>query len=507
MLTVSSIFQSGAVIQRDKPVAIWGSAGPGEKINVSIQGRSASASADEGGRWSVVIDPLAASEEETLTVDSGEERIVLTDVAVGEVWLAGGQSNMEFHMRYEKNLPDVKPVCADPRVRFYDVPEIAFEGQDECFDYSNMGRWRKSSPDDIEYFSAVGYYFEKELEQALDVPVGIIGCNWGGTVSASWMDPETVRRSGPAWMEEYEDFASKADMEEYLERQRNNMMNDRGKPFEDPFSEFMMPRTPGPEECQAFFADLMKLGMPLTPSQDEPLPSLIPGALYEHMLKTVAPYSIRGFLWYQGESDDERGHADLYEAMLTGLISDWRALWNDDDLPFLVVQLPGFGSWLMTVNQHFDLIRAAQEAVSERDPAVWLCSISDAGEELDIHPKNKKPVGERLALLARGHIYGEDILCDAPAAREARRSGNTIDIFFDHAEGGLVLEGESVNALSVKSGERDLGYTAEVIGDRLRIVPSGSPEEITISLANEAFYIVNLYNLAGIPAIPFRFTM
>lgn len=140
MLKVADIFQSGMIIQRDKPFVIWGIAKPKETVSVTVQGQAANAMADNSGAWSLTLSPLEASEHETLTVTASNEDIVLEDVAVGEVWVAGGQSNIEFHMRYEKHFKDVKPKCNNPNIRFYDVPEIAFDEQADCFDYSR-GRY------------------------------------------------------------------------------------------------------------------------------------------------------------------------------------------------------------------------------------------------------------------------------------------------------------------------------------------------------------------------------
>lgn len=504
MLVLADVFQSGMILQREKEICIWGNAGPGELINVSIQGKSESSYANEEGGWAVRLQPLYASESEKLTVSNGEERICLEDIAVGEVWVAGGQSNMEFHMRYEKHVSDVKPKCWNPRIRFYDVPEIAFDGQEQYFDYSHVGIWRKATPDDLDYFSAVGYYFQCSLESTLNVPVGIIGCNWGGTVSASWMNAETVRNAGAAWMEEYETFAAQVNWEEYWNRQHTNMMNDRGNPFADPFGEFVMPVTRSAKEMQSFFASMMNAGMDLEANHFEYQPCQFPGSLYEHMLKKIAPYGIRGFLWYQGETDDEKCCANLYQPMLTGLIRDWRNLWEDQTLPFLIVQLPGYESWLSGQNLHYDWIRHAQEQVTKTVPNTWLCSISDVGERYDIHPKNKQPVGERLSLLARGHVYGEEILCDAPAASRIQRSGNQVKISFCNAEGGLELRGDQVNALKVSTESNVISWQAEVHGkDLVLILQQDVTGMLQIDFAQGKYYQVNLYNKAGIPAIPF----
>lgn len=503
MLQTADIFQSGMIFQREKPIIIWGKGEPGKTVEVSIKGTSAAARISPDGAWQAELPAMQASEGETVSITCGEERITLTDVAVGEVWVAGGQSNMEFHMRYEKHLKDVKPGCENRRLRFFDVPEITYEGQEKNFDYTAVGIWRKAAPEDIDHFSAVGYYFQRELSQELDVPVGIIGCNWGGTSSSAWMTPESAERTGKPWVENYRRKAEKLDMEKYWQEQKTNPMNNRGDFFGDPFGEFIMPRTPSPEEVAAFFAGMGAAAQ--APDPDALSPQSIPGILYERMLKTIAPFGIRGFLWYQGESDDELDCQWLYEDMLSALIGDWRALWNDAGLPFLIVQLPGFDSWLEIRAKDYPAIRKCQEAVTQKVPHTFLCSISDSGEELDIHPKNKKVVGERLALLALGHVYGKDLLCDAPTLSAVNRNGKTITLTFAHAQGGLEIRGGDIQALEVTAGGNPVPFRTEISGESLIITAeTDHPEGFKIAFARSAWYLVNLYNKSGIPAIPFE---
>ena len=503
MLQLAEIFQSGMVLQREKPLRVWGRCVPGAAVTVTVQGNSAETEADAEGAWSLCLPALSVSASERLCVQAGEETLCLEDVAVGEVWIVAGQSNAEFAMRYESHLAEVKPGCANPLIRFYDVPELAFEGQRECFDYSSVARWRKADPENIEYFSAVGYYLARKLSAELSVPVGIVGCNWGGSVSASWMDPETVRRVGPAWTEAYEAFANSVDWEDYWQRQKTGIQNDRGDLLHDPFNEFVMPRTRTPEEMGAFAAEMMAKGGLPDIREGEIQAFHFPGALYEHMVRPLAPFPVRGVAWYQGESDDEMHRSGLHQAMLTGLIGDWRRLWGED-LPFLIVQLPGYERWLTNEADRYDLIRAAQEAVTRTVEHTWLCSVSDAGERYDIHPKNKLAVGERLALLALGHIYGQAILCDAPRFRELEVSGSQICLRFDHAEGGLRLLGGAVQDLQVCSGGKAVPFRAEVQGNQLLIVlEEPQTEELEISFAQGNYFCVNLLNQAGIPALPF----
>lgn len=501
MLQAAKIFQDGMILQREKPVAVWGIGEPGEKVQVEIQGKSAEAAIDESGKWELRLPPLEVSMEETLVIKTEKESITFHQVAVGEVWLAGGQSNMEFYMRYEKHMEEQRPVCENPRIRFFDVPEIAFDGQLEDFDYSRMGIWRSVTQEDIEYFSAVGYYFQKSIEKALDVPVGIVGCNWGGTTSSAWMSPETVEKVGKPWMDAYREQAADMDMESYWKRQHTNVMNDKGNPFEDAFTEFFSPKTRTPEEVEQFFS---AVGDEAGEFMNELQPKDIPGCLYEHMLKTIAPFTARGVLWYQGESDDVPGRQELYTAMLTGLIADWRMLLRDGTLPFLIVQLPGWESWLDLVNFNYTQIRKCQQEVSETVDHVFLCSIADVGERYDIHPKDKKTVGERLALLARGHVYGEEILCDAPKAKSITRRDSQIRIAFEHADGGLEIKGEKLEALTIQQEGCPVDYKAYVDGEELVLEAEVKPDaKLQVMFAQDKWYQVNLYNKIGVPAVPF----
>lgn len=523
MLQVAEIFQNGMVLQRQKPIHIWGKADAGETITVMIEvqdqaknaGRTfeADASADQEGNWQAELPSMEAQENVLLTIqgkDSGE-KVVLSDVAIGEVWLAGGQSNMEFWMRYEKHKQQALSECSNPRVRFFDVPKVCYDGQREDFDYSRVGVWRKADRENLDYFSAVGYYFEKELEKDLDVPVGIIGCNWGGTTASVWMNEKTVECVGDPWIQEFKNKTKDINMETYWEEQRQNPMNDKGNLF-DHFSELILPRTLSQEEIMNFFAAAAReaeaAGKNLAEMmQAQVQPQSVPGCLYEHMLKTVAPFGIRGFLWYQGESDDDvPGLNVLYKDMLTGLIGDWRKLWGEE-LPFLFVQLPGYETWLMnTAQNHYPVIRRCQQEVADTVKGAYLCSISDVGEQFDIHPKDKKTVGERLSLLARHYVYGEDVPCDAPRAESVRRNGREIEITFAHAGEGLVIEGEKLNAMLVETDGKECAFTAKTDGNRLILTMEQEEEkDWKVSFAETSWYRVNLYNAAHIPAVPFVF--
>lgn len=490
------IFQSHMVLQREKNVPVWGTASAGSEITLEFQNHCVKTEADAKGQWQLNLPPLHASVEETMVISDGCSRIQLSDIAVGEVWIAGGQSNMEFHMRYEKHLQDVLPDCRNSNIRFFDVPEVAFPGQSQCFDYSRMGIWRQADPENLEYFSAVGYYFARDLQESCQVPVGIIGCNWGGTTASAWMRKDTVEKVGSAWMDDFRKAFAEMDMTAYWEKQRQNPLNDRGNPFADPFGELVMPRTVSQAELGQLFA---VIGPTIGAYMSEPMPPAIPGGLYENMLQPLAPFAARGVLWYQGESDDP--HAEIYEQMLAGLVDDWRDLWNEQ-LPFYVVQLPGFSHWLDNQNMHYDILRKAQEAVSQTVPQVFLCSISDAGEELDIHPKNKKIVGQRLSMLARQHTYGQHLQADAPTFADGSLEGKTVTLDF-HAPDGLYIDGEALAACSITSEGVQIPYCASVKGSSVVLNLAQDAKCVTVSFACTPWYRVNLYSNAGVPAVPF----
>lgn len=498
MIQLGDVFQSGMVLQREKKVSIWGEAQANAEVRISIQGKEALTKTDENGAWKAELEPLQASEEETLLVECAGEQLTLNDVAVGEVWIAGGQSNMEFWMRYEKSCKEEKEVCANPNVRFYDVPEVIYEDQKKDFDYHEIGIWRKATAEDLEWFSAVGYYFAKEIQAALHIPVAIVGCNWGGTNSSVWMSEESVKENGNIWMEAFAEMTRGKDMKKLWEKQSTNPMCDRGRPFADAFSEFTLPITRSKEEVDRFF---MEQNFSFDP--ENIILFQKPGILYETMVKKIAPFTARGVLWYQGESDDGEGKAELYDKMLTALIRDWRKQW-EEELPFFVVQLPGYEQWGETPNMCYSVIRSCQEKVANTVSKVYLASISDAGEQFDIHPKNKKVVGHRLALLARGHVYGEELLCDAPVPDSYKAEDNKITIHFANAEGGLECADMGQLPLEVKVDGKPISVTAKIEGETLELLAEQPIlGELEIAFAQGKYYHVDLKNKNGVPAIPF----
>ena len=522
-LSLARIFADGMVLQRGVRVRIWGTCEPGAQVEVCVQGKRATTFCDSDGVWRATIVSLEPSEEETLVVSAGDERIEVHDVAVGEVFVAAGQSNMEFWMRYDRDVEQFRPRCDNPRIRFFDVPKCSYPGQIEDFDYSKVGIWRKATPEDLDYFSAVGYYFARRIEAELGIPVGIVGCNYGGTASSAWMRPDHASEVQP---EQAASFAAKLDglpYEELLAYGRLNPKNDKGYATWPAWNEFFLPRTPTAQEVAAFMCEEVPGGAGqadvggLDIADDEKNPSPTdqlgmmtptkeaPGALFRHMVLSIAGFSARGVLWYQGESDDEfDGTQWRYERALRVIIDDWREAWHDPELPFFVVQLPGFGSWMGIEPHDYVTIRGCQQCVSDTTDHAWLCSIGDVGDERDIHPKVKRPVGERLSLLALRHLFGRDVLADAPRCVEVEQRGRHVALAFDNVGEGLVLDGDAVEALEVRCGGESMGFAARVDGDRLLLELEGEPVgQVTIRFAQDNWYRINLYNETHVPALPF----
>ncbi len=326
-LKLDRIFADGMVLQREKSVRVWGTADPGKMVELEMQGQAMSTVADAEGTWRCELSPLHASEAETLVVRAGNEVVTLSDVAVGEVFIAGGQSNMEFWMRYDRDVESVRPTCANARIRFYDVPKCSYPGQLDDFDFSEVGVWRKATPEDLDRFSAVGYYCARVLEAELDVPVSIVGCNYGGTVSSVWMRAESAAEVDPEQVAAFEAKLAGHTYDELLAAGKLNPgKNDKGYAIWPAWNEFFLPRTPSMEEIEAFMADeaakasghadvggleVAGTGSDANDGDEQLDPALLtptkeaPGSLFTYMVLPIAGFAARGVLWYQGESDDE----------------------------------------------------------------------------------------------------------------------------------------------------------------------------------------------------------
>ena len=496
MLELPMIFGDGMVLQRQKPIEIWGKAAPGEAVTAELgyEGQAvatAKTAAGEDGTFRLFLPALEVGRDLTLTVVSGGESAAFHDVLIGEVWIAGGQSNMEYFMNFDAER-ETAYAWDEPELRFFDYPEVCYEGEPQDYDFSEFGFWRRCRREDLPWWSAVGAWFAKKLHGETGVPVGIVGCNWGGTRACCWMGREYLEGTpGEVWLRDYERDNRGVDPAEYKKAYLAIPANIGNHPLSGDTTVLWPGLT---REFQLKALEMMA-AMEKPPYYDliGPCHPWRPCGVYETMLKNVAPYTCRGVLWYQGESDD--AHPEIYDTVLENLISNWRSLWHDE-LPFLMTQLAPFGAWLDCNGDKYPIVRERQERAARTIPGVWLASSSDTGMEWDIHPKHKRPIGERLALLALGHVYGFNIPCDAPELREARWADGKLTLSFAYGD-GLQVRGERVNALTV-----DGIPVSGVIKDNTLVITM--PEKPRwVELAQSGYYEVNLYNAAGLPAKPF----
>lgn len=456
-------------------------------------------------------------------ITDGSETLTFSDVQVGDVYLAAGQSNMEFYMRYDADFAVEKEICTNDNIRFFDYPEVSYPGQIEEAEYGkNFGFWRKAEPEQLQWFSATTYYFAKTIQAHYGIPVGIVGCNWGGTPACAWMSEESIREGGgETYLNEYRTAVANLDLASYDAQFRANPGNYRTDPFADPFSVMLMEGMSFEEILKTLYGqapDLSQMDFSAMIPIMGPKNETRPCGLYESMLCQVAPYGLRGILFYQGESDGDR-HPELYETLFPALIRCFRRLWNEE-LPFLFVQLAPFGHWMQCVGEPYAIIRQAQQHTADTIYGVGMAVISDLGMELDIHPKKKRPVGERLALQADNRIYGKDVLCEAPTLCMAEVEDGVLTLRFANAGDGLYLadhtpDGATTNPqrleglkLWIDGIQADTtAIPAEAEGDtvtlRSELIHKG---EIRAELGIGAWYRINLYNSADLPARPAQIT-
>lgn len=628
-VTLPALVSDGMVLQADTPVRVWGWAPDGEKVTVTLRGNAVFAEARRG-RWAVTLPPMAAGGPFEMTI-AGRNTRTIRDIAVGDVWLCSGQSNMELPLSRSANAqPDIA-AAADPLLRMFTVGrQLAATPKDDV----SSGAWEAASPATRASFSAVCYYFGNALRAARKVPVGLIHASWGGTPAEAWMSQSTLTAWGMPKAAfsalAPPDAAARAAYEKRLE-----VWTAAGKPSGDladpgvlataeswsqpstdtrgwrsmslPLAweklspelevdggvwfrkELSLPAQWGGRELElrlgaiddtdATFFNGVPVGAtgsdvpihwqvqrryrvppsatragraviavrvwdhggeggfmgpasdmwiapvgapaaervsltgawrfrpertrPTMPSPPGLAPQL-PSVLYNGMIAPLVPYTIEGAAWYQGESNT--GRAQQYQSLLSALIGSWRHAFEIENLPFSIVQLaPYMARDEAPRESDWATLREAQDRVARTVPNTGLAVITDVGDEKDIHPTQKKPVGERLALLARKLAHGEDIVASGPTFRSATIDGNTVVVTFDNVGKGLKVRGPRLKGFAVAGrDEKFVDATATV--SRGRVIVSSpsvsSPAYVRFGWAN--YPVVNLWNEDGLPAVPFR---
>lgn len=503
MLQAAAVFSDHMVLQRNKKICIFGEGVTGRKISVSLDGDSVWTRCLDG-KWKVYLPEREAKEGLSLEITDGEETIVFQDIAVGEVWLAGGQSNMELEIKDAEGGIDVlKNGLKDEitqKVRFYYTPKQAYKGTD--FDeVERNSHWELFSEEDAAKWSAVGFFFAKKLAQKLGVTVGVIGCNWGGTSASCWMSRDSMLENEQtrSYVDEYDasDAIHKSEEEqvkeyqEYLRYQED--WDKRAVPIYekepmisfDKIQEIIGPnKYPGPMNCANFVR---------------------PAGLYETMLKRVMPYTLRGFIYYQGESDEHK--ASNYFALFSRMIRLWREDWNDDSLPFIMVQLPMHRYQHDPDTRSWCLLRENQMKAYQTLRNTGIAVAIDCGEFHEIHPKNKVPVGERLALQALYGVYGvisqEEVF--GPIYKDFLYKDGGMEITFDHAKDGLVCKEDAITGFEIAGADGVfVEAKAELIKNTVFLQAEGVDEPVVARYLWTNYSEVPVFGANGLPMAPFR---
>ena len=619
------LFSDHMVLQHGIENPVWGWTEPGAVVKVTLQGKTVQATAGQDGKWMAKLPPLVAGGPWKMDV-MGPQRVSLSDVLVGQVWICSGQSNMEWSVANSNNAEKEIKEATHPRVRLFTIPKRISGEPQVTVDSS----WQRCTPETIPGFSAVGYYFGRELHQRLNIPVGLIHSSWGGTIAEAWTSGEALAQM--------EDFKGAVE----TTRQQFAALKAGGGSFDERMAKWWAENDPGSKvdaswsavevaaegwQAMALPAAWEGAGLPdfdgivwfrrsvevpaelagktarlelgpiddrddtylngtrlggmevhtaerkydisagalqagpnviavrvldtggggglygqpeqmrlVIPKQEgvaeevvlplngewqfkastalgslSPVPQKVGSnpnvvtVLYNGMIAPLAPYGVRGAIWYQGESN--AGRAEQYRRLLPTLIGDWRSRFNSGDFHFHIVQLANFmevqkepvqGGWAE--------LREAQALTAKNDSKVGLAVITDIGDAADIHPRNKQDVGKRLALRALATTYGRgDVVPSGPEFAEMKIEGGKAILSFNHVGGGLQAKGGELKGYAIAGAEKKFVWgKAEISGNTVVVSAEEVPEPVAVRYNWANNPIGNLFNKEGLPAAPFR---
>lgn len=481
-----SLISDHMVLQAESKSNVWGWADPQEEVTVKFGDKTERATAGADGKWSVRLAGLKAGTAGDLTV-KGTNELTVKDVLVGEVWVASGQSNMEWQVNGAQNKEAEIAAAKFPEVRMFNLKKAAEkQPKDDC-----TGVWAVTTPETVGSFSAVGYFFARHLHETLKQPVGIIHTSWGGTPAEFWT-PAPVIEADPDFKniaERWEQLAAaypkaRENYDAALAKWRETSAAAKaeGKP---------VPKQPTPPRGGDAFG--------------------APGCLYNGMIEPVLPYTIRGAIWYQGESNASA--AEQYRKLFPTMIMSWRQNWaraglagsEMPDFPFLFVQLANFRAREeQPVDSSWAALREAQLMTLEL-PHTGMAVAIDIGEADDIHPKNKQEVGRRLALNAEATVYFQDKEFSGPIFSGAQPEEGRIRLSFRHAEGLKAQDGGALKGFAVAGEDKKFVWAeAKIEGDHIVVSSPEVPKPVAVRYAWADNPECNLVNAAGLPASPFR---
>lgn len=481
-VSLPPVISDNMVLLRDAKVHLWGKAAAGEKIAISLGEAKTEVTADPQGKWSAHLENLKAGGPFTLNIQ-GNNTLAVKNVLVGEVWFASGQSNMGFPLRNSGATAEIAQANF-PEIRFFStLKTVAAEPAE-----SIAGKWIVCSPAQAGSFAAVPYYFAKDIHQRLKVPVGMVVSASGGTDIESWVrraeyDSRPDLASARArWAEDVKKFPATKEKydKEYAawKEEADKITASGGRPTKGPPRE---PRGPG-----TFWE---------------------PGSLYNGMIAPLSPFTVRGFLWYQGENNTNNGLG--YAPLLKALIESWRAQWGLGDLPFLIMQLPGCRKATPEPSESgwAELRESQQKAL--KLPNTGMAVTLDLGLKAkgDLHPLDKTEFTRRLVLQAMNLVYGDkETVAFGPVFREATTKGGAMQITFDHIGGGLVTpENAPIKGFAIAGADHKFHWAdAKIEGDSVVVSSAKVTAPVAVRYGWADLSDANLFNKEGLPAAPFR---
>lgn len=493
-----AFFNDNMLLQRNIPVNIWGWATPDENVTVSFANQKVSTIAGKDGKWLVKLNPLNLNKKAQALVIEGPNKIVIKNVLVGDVWVCSGQSNMEMTVQETINAKDEIATSENPFIRHMKVNNsISLYPKEELL----CSKWDIAGPQNTSTFTAVGYYFAREIVKQTGVPVGLINTSWGGTRIEPWTPAEAFRK-----IPELKNISEQVDL--WIPT------TETGKKV---FLKYI-------ENMKAWISTAeitvkegrIPAAMPLAPGSTNT--QTTPTMIFNNMVNPLVNYGIKGTIWYQGESNGKDGN--IYIHKMNALISGWRTCWQQGNFPFYFVQLANFQTSdpnNAAGGERWAYLREAQLKTLSVVPNTGMAVIIDIGETANIHPRDKQDVAIRLAAWALNDVYGIKSVHSGPLFKCFRVEGNKIRISFDHVGSGLV-SGVKIGIAPFKASDDKLKwfaiagtdqkwYWADAIIDGNTVLVSSDKVSEPVAV-RYAFAMnpegANLYNKEGFPASPFR---
>jgi len=468
------IISDHMVLQQNVPVRIWGIASPSEKISISIQNQNVNTEADANGKWQAWLKPMKSARNVSMTV-TASNTIVVTDILIGEVWLASGQSNMEWKVRQSVNADEEAKNATYPEIRFF----TARKGISEAPLEEIGGKWEICSPLTAGNFSAVAYFFGRDLYKQIKTPVGLIETSWGATRCEAWTPKEVIEKDPRL---------------KYLLDNWSNFVNNYPttlKNYEAAITKWRQDSAQRKSNGQT------------VPPPPRPVDNIFnkraPGSIYNGTIAPLKNYTIRGVIWYQGENNAYQNEAYPYRYLFPTMITAWRDAFAQGDFPFLFVQLSALGN-----HPYWPVLRESQLETLRLINTGMAVSI-DLGDSTDAHYKRKQPVGNRLSLIARHLVYGENIEYSGPVYRQMTTEGSKIRLWFGHSKGLKTSDGNAPAGFTV-AGKDGVFVPGNAMIDGETVVVSNPQisNPVAVRYAFIDFPRCNLVNGNNLPASSFR---